>query len=311
MQSATVQQPRPVAAVAAPPSLDSIAAASAEQWRSALEPADLKEVRELARGLRGSCAVPMIQRARGAPREPMSEADIVGLLMLGRSLGLGTMQSLNGIYIVEGKATLAATTMLALVRRSAVCASFSFEESTAEQCVVVARRRGEERPCRVVWDLTMAKRAGVFQRQSSPWQTYPQAMLRARAISDACRMMFSDVLMGLYSTEEMSDADPAPERILASVDLAGTAAAIAASEQPPAEDWPRRLREAAADGRLDEVAGAIKAAADAGQLTTEERAQLVELYRSLRRPAPAQSHDPETGEVAREDEPPAREPGED
>lgn len=338
-------QPQPTAVPAAPaPTLDAIA--SETSWKAAFEPSDLEEVRALAKSLRGSCAVPMISRGRGPdnrmlPKEPMSEPDIVGLLMLGRSLGLGTMQSLNGIYIVEGRPTLAANTMLALVRRSALCESFDFEASTPERCVVVTRRRGSK-PARVEWTLQMAKQAGVFQRQSSPWITYPQAMLRARAISDLCRMVYSDVLLGLYSTEELADGS---ERIFESVDMPGTLAAVAAAEAsrqptetpavPALEVWSAKLRDGAAAGKLDAIASQIKPACAAGEISEADRDRLVSLYRELKRtaangteasrqPTPAppsdpasqsptdrRAFDPATGEVPPEDEPPAREPGED
>jgi len=317
------------------PTIDAIAAETS--WKAAFEPSDLEQVRALAKSLRGSCAVPMISRGRGSdnrmlPKEPMSEPDIVGLLMLGRSLGLGTMQALNGIYIVEGRPTLAANTMLALVRRSALCESFDFETSTPDRCVVVTKRRGAK-PARVEWTIEMAKRAGVFQRQSSPWLTYPQAMLRARAISDICRMVYGDVLLGLYSTEEIADGS---ERIFESVDMPGTLAAVAAAEAsrqpaetPPAapalEVWSTKLREGAAAGRLDAVASQIKPACAAGEISEADRDRLVALYRDLKRTAteasrqpnpappsePRRDFDPATGEVAPEDEPAAREPGED
>jgi RecT family len=225
----------PTTAAQQTPTLDAIASETA--WRGALEPGSLDEVRALAKSLRGSCAVPLISRGRGPdnrmlPKEAMAEADIVGLLMLGRSLGLGTMQSLNGIYIVEGRPTLAAQTMLALVRRSPHCEAFDFETTTEERCVVMVKRRGSK-SVRVEWTIEMGRRAGAFQRQSSPWVTYPQAMLRARAISDACRMMFGDVILGLYSSEEM--ADSASERVLAAVDVPGTVAAV---ERHNAEEDP-------------------------------------------------------------------------
>ena len=246
------------------PTLDAVAAET--EWKAALEPRGMDDVRALAKALRGSCAVPMISRGRGPdgrmlPKEPMAEPDIVGLLMLGRSLGIGTMQALNGIFVVEGRPTLAATTMLALVRSNALCEAFDFECSTTERCVVVAKRRGSK-PTRVEWTIDMAKRAGAFQRQSSPWVTYPQAMLRARAISDACRMMFSDVLLGLYSKEEMDDS-AAADRVLAAVDVDGTEAAVAKRNTEEAvaaaspETWLAQIEGAQNRMELDGIAKAI------------------------------------------------------
>jgi hypothetical protein len=64
-----------------------------------------------------------------------------------------------------------------------------------------------------------AKQAGLWQRrgangQPTPWVTYPQRMLRARALGLALRDVFADVLMGLMIYEELVGSrgpEPTPE----------------------------------------------------------------------------------------------------
>lgn len=279
------------------PSLEDIAAESSAFARS-LEPADLAACRDLAKALRGSCAVPMISRGRDPntnrllPREPMSEADILGVQLLGRSLGLGVMQALNGIHVVEGRVTLAARTMTALVRQSPSCVYLECEESTHERCTFVTRRRGSTREQRITWTLDDARRAGLLPgRDGSNWQKYPAAMLRARASADLCGMVYSDVLLGLSSTEELADEpDATIERIGQRVDLEETkrrgeaeAAAAAAAAAPPkaapseskekSVDRFRARLAAAQDGaELDRITAEI--GATKGELSKDERAAL-------------------------------------
>jgi hypothetical protein len=52
--------------------------------------------------------------------------------------------------------------------------------------------------------MSMAQRAGLTGK--GPWQQYPAAMLRARASAELCRLVWPDVVGGLYTPDEMGDA---------------------------------------------------------------------------------------------------------
>lgn len=123
------------------------------------------------------------------------------ILVAGRELGLTAMQSLRSIHIIEGKPTLAADLMVALVKRSPVCNYFKLIESTDTIATYATDRRGEgETRMSFTWDEAVA--AGVTGKQN--WRTYPKAMLRARCIAALARAVFPDLLMGIYETDELS-----------------------------------------------------------------------------------------------------------
>ena len=132
--------------------------------------------------------------------------EAVVLLLTGRELGLSPMQSLRGIYVVSGRPVLSADLMVAVVRRSGLCASWRTVESTAEACTIETQRAGEEHPTRKTWTMADAKRAQVTGKGT--WSQYPAQMLRHRCAADLAREVYPDVLMGLYDPDELAGVEP-------------------------------------------------------------------------------------------------------
>jgi hypothetical protein len=126
---------------------------------------------------------------------------ILAAVLYGHEVGLGPMQSLAKISVIDGRPTLAAEAMRALVRRAGH--EIWIEESTTTRAVVAGRRRGERVTQRVTWTLDDAKRARLAGRQN--WQTYPRQMLLARAWAELCRQVFDDAIGGLAATEEIEE----------------------------------------------------------------------------------------------------------
>ena len=126
--------------------------------------------------------------------------EAVVLLLTGHELGLSPMQSLRGIYVVSGRPVLSADLMVAVVRRSGLCAAWRVVESTAEACTIETQRMGQE-PARKTWTMADAKRAQVTGKGT--WSQYPAQMLRHRCAADLARQEYSDVLMGLYDPDEL------------------------------------------------------------------------------------------------------------
>ena len=127
---------------------------------------------------------------------------VLAALMSGAERGLGPMESLRSINVIEGKPSLSAEAMRALV----LAAGHDIEilESTSTRATVVGRRAGSDATSPpFTWTIEDARRAKLAQR--GPWQSYPKAMLLARASTDLCRAVFPDVIAGLASIEEASD----------------------------------------------------------------------------------------------------------
>ena len=125
------------------------------------------------------------------------------IAMRGRSLGLDYSTALAAMHVIEGRPTLSADAMVAIcLARPDICEAFDTLESTNERCIVEAKRRGK--PARKhEFSMDDAKRAGLAGK--AMWAKYPRNMLRARAKSELARDMFPDLLLGLYTADEVSD----------------------------------------------------------------------------------------------------------
>lgn len=127
------------------------------------------------------------------------------ILLTGRELGLSPMQSLRGIYVVNGTPVLSADLLVAVVRRSGLCGSWRVTESTPERCTITTTRVGETEPSTRTWTMADAKRANVTGKQI--WAQYPAQMLRHRVAADLAREVYPDVVLGLYTPEEMDSVE--------------------------------------------------------------------------------------------------------
>jgi len=161
-----------------------------------LEPQTISEMRALA-----TDAVASKFFAVRSPEEALV------ILMTGHELGLRPMQSLRGIYVVNGKPVLSADMLVAAVRASGACESWRVITTTAERCEIHTRRRGESTDEVGIWTKADAERAGVY-RKAGPWQQYPDRMLRHRTASDLARRVYPDVCLGVYVQGELDDDAP-------------------------------------------------------------------------------------------------------
>lgn len=149
-------------------------------WVATMAPAA-----ELARQIAGTEFVP--SSMRGAP------AKVAACIMFGDELGLGPMQSLAKIDVIEGRPAPKAELARALVLGAGH--ELLFEETSNSRCVVAGRRRGSDTWQRVTWTMDDAKRAGLDGKTN--WRKWPRAMLAARASAELVRMAFPDCLGGI------------------------------------------------------------------------------------------------------------------
>lgn len=141
---------------------------------------------------------PFVPRAlRGQPEA------VLACTLYGAELGLGLMQSLKSIDVIEGRPGISAELTRALILRAGH--ELWVEESTSARVTMGGRRR--ETPdgpaSYVTWTIEDAKRAGLERKDN--WRKYPRAMLIARATGELARTLFPDVTLGLHLSEEVAD----------------------------------------------------------------------------------------------------------
>jgi hypothetical protein len=194
---------------------------------------------ELAKAVANTEFVP--KGMRGNP------AAITAAILYGDEVGLGPMQALAKIAVIEGKPTLSAEAQRALIL--AAGHELWIEDATATRCTVAGRRRESEQTSRVTWTMDDARRANLAGRPS--WRSYPRQMLLARASAELARAVFADAIGGLAATEELEEAEahsPLPSGNEISAEPGGgqtarrrrrpPAAAVSAPPAEPSEPEP-------------------------------------------------------------------------
>lgn len=147
--------------------------------------------------------------------------DAITIAQMGKELGFGIMQSFHYIQPIQGKLTLAARALGALLRRGGVKytteedAVYVYEDgSVSEYPSSDENRKFVDRRTTILFyrdDLTErcsftmrdAKLQGLLTKDN--WQRMPKEMMFARCIAKGANRIGPDLLMGLYTTEEMVD----------------------------------------------------------------------------------------------------------
>ena len=131
----------------------------------------------------------------------------------GDMLGIHPVAALTGVHIIEGKPSISANLMGGLVRRAGhvlrVETIGSVDDGSLVATAQLIRRDDPDFTFRVTWNVGKATRAGLLPgKANSNWQKYPEAMMKARAISEIIREGAPDVLMGgnVYTPEELGAA---------------------------------------------------------------------------------------------------------
>lgn len=191
-----------------------------QEWELQLDPRSMSDARMLAGDLYQS----KMFSAYGNPQAVLSS------VILGRELGLPAMSSLRSIHVIEGKHTLAAALMVALVLKSGLAEFFDPIEFDAIKAIYETKRKGARNPVRMVHTFEMARQAWPKGKldweksfMASGWGRNPTDMLCARASSRLARMVYPDLMAGLYTPEEMIEvnADRREGNVAPSLEQAG------------------------------------------------------------------------------------------
>ena len=148
---------------------------------------------DLAARLCGTEFVP--KGLRGKP------AAVLACMLTGQEMGIGPMQALTHIHVVDGRPTQSAELMRAQILRAGH--RFSIREKSNTKVTVYGQRSDTGEELAITWTMEDAKTAGLI-KDGSAWKHYPRAMLMARATSELARDLFADVLGGVsYTPEEL------------------------------------------------------------------------------------------------------------
>lgn len=125
-------------------------------------------------------------------------------LQWGHELGLTPMVAVNNIAVINGKPTLSADIMCAVVKRSPEYGGIKWIEMSDKKAECEITRilpNGEKETQKSCFTIEDAQNAGLAGRDV--WKKYTKRMLKHRCLSYGLKDMFPDLLAGLYDPEEM------------------------------------------------------------------------------------------------------------
>lgn len=166
-------------------------------------------------------------------------SDVLICAQYAQEIGLGIIEGLRSIAVINGKPSVYGDGLLALCMASSVCEYIKETPMLDEAGNIVgyiceAKRHGSDAK-QARFTLDDAKRAKLAGK-AGPWQEYPQRMLQMRARGFALRDAFPDVLKGLITREEAQDYPPE-----AVIDMPAGPARISAEEADKVKQLIERL----------------------------------------------------------------------
>jgi 5'-3' exonuclease len=170
------------------------------EWQ--LQPQTIRDARVLAKDMYDS----RMFSAYGTPQ------GVLSTIMVGRELGLPAMASLRSIHNIEGRHSLSAALMAALVLKSGLAEYFEPISFSETEATFETKRKGARNPVRLTHTFEMGLKAWPKEKadwekrfQASGWGRNPTDMCVARAQARLARMVYPDLLAGLYSPEELEE----------------------------------------------------------------------------------------------------------
>ncbi len=197
----TIAHPEP-AALPVVTSADYPGLQGLDQWLAAAENASA-----LAEQLVDSFFVPQAYKPQSREGRPVAIANATGAILLGQSLGLDPLTSLQQIYVVHGRPGMYAKMKVALAQRAGH--RITEVEYSPERATWEGQRKGSSDVVRITVTIEDAKRAGWTS--NAAYGKTPADMLAARCSSRVVDRVAADALFGLSSIEDLADEpEPAP-----------------------------------------------------------------------------------------------------
>jgi hypothetical protein len=149
------------------------------------------------------------------PNAVKTAEQAVAIILTGRELGIGVMQALNTINVIAGKPTVSPQLMLALINRTGQLEDMSIADD-GQACTVTMKRKGrkEHTESFSMKDAALMKtteyvngdKKTISLSEKYNWKAQPATMRKWRAVAACARIVFPDVILGLYTPEEMGAA---------------------------------------------------------------------------------------------------------
>lgn len=132
----------------------------------------------------------------------MSQNDAFVALMLGIELGFKPMNALQHISVIQGKPSLDGKGMLSVIHASGLLSDMKVDGNDKRCKVTMTRSNGITYSA--TFTIEQAKDAGLI-KSGGAWEKYPERMLEWRCVAFCARVLFPDVIGGVYTPEELAE----------------------------------------------------------------------------------------------------------
>lgn len=155
-----------------------------------------------------------------------TEAEALALMLLAQSEGLHPMSAVRQFHIIQGRATMKAEAMLARFQQAGGKVRWDHSDAKCARATFSHEQSGE---LTVEWTIERAERIKLTGKDT--WRNYPEAMLRARVITEGVRACLPGCTLGIMSEEEV---DTNPAEVLPTEVVIGATVGTTVSDLKPA-----------------------------------------------------------------------------
>lgn len=140
-------------------------------------------------------------------------ANVLVAVQYGASLGIEPMAALQNIDVIQGKPTLSAKGVAALVRAAGHRLYLDEDEANKTVTCTIIRKDDPEHPFRATRDMAWAEQMKLTSKDN--YQKQPMVMLMWRSITACANKACPELFLGIggaYTADELHDMDtPVPE----------------------------------------------------------------------------------------------------
>lgn len=133
------------------------------------------------------------------PQGIKTSEQALAIIMTGRELGIPPMASFSTINVIQGKPTVSPQLMLALINRSGQLEDMRL--NTGERGATCTMKRRGRQPYTAHFGPDEARAMGLSAKDN--YKKQAPTMYQWRAVAQAARAVFPDVVLGLYTPDEM------------------------------------------------------------------------------------------------------------
>lgn len=146
------------------------------------------------------------KRAAASRLFGVDENQAFALMLIAQSRGIPAIEAMQRFHVIQGRPSMKSESMLAEWQRAGgTCRWLETSDTRAE--AEFAHPTFAPEPRQISWTIEDAERAGILAANPS-WKKYPSAMLRARVVSSAIRMLAPGLTLGFYTPEEALEMGP-------------------------------------------------------------------------------------------------------